>query len=77
MPAVPAALVQSWCAAGRMRRSEMIKVVCDKRRGDETQPLKGNYFCSCLLGSFFDLSLFQTCIFLCCCCCFFPKKNHP
>lgn len=40
----PAALVQR--GAGSRRRREMIEVAYDERIGDETRPLKGNYFCS-------------------------------
>lgn len=36
----------------------MIEVAYDKRIGDETRPLKGNYFCCCLKGSL--LTFFST-----------------
>lgn len=37
----------------------MIEVAYDKRIGDETRPLKGNYFCSCLKGSLLTFLLFS------------------
>ena len=40
----PVALVRRGAAS--VRRREMIEVAYDKRTGDETRPLKGNYFCS-------------------------------
>lgn len=59
IPAGPPAPLQR--GAGSVRRREMMEVAYDKRRGDEIQPLKGNYFCSCLKGSlltFFFISVF-------------------
>lgn len=51
----PAALVQR--GAVSVRRREMIEVAYDKRIGDETRALKGNYFCSYLKGSLFTFLL--------------------
>lgn len=51
-----AALVQR--GAVSRRRREMIEVAYDKRTGDETRLLKGNYFCSYLNRSLFTFCFY-------------------